>query len=102
MTTTPRTPTAIDKIAEEWVDTLAVLEPTLGTYIGRNDVNDRYGDLSPDGHEQYAAEVRKTLGALDAVSPADSVDEVTKQTSVASSGSTSSSTTRSGTSATST
>ena len=78
MTNTPRTPTAIDAVAEEWVDTLATLEPTLGTYIGRDDANDRYADLSPDGHGQYAAEVRKTLGALEALTPADPVDEVTK------------------------
>lgn len=78
MTTTPRTPTEIDKVAEEWVDTLAVLAPTLGTYIGRNDANDRYADLSPDGHDQYAAEVRKTLNTLEALEPADQVDEVTK------------------------
>ncbi|MDQ0645454.1 DUF885 domain-containing protein [Microbacterium murale] len=78
MTTTPRTPSAIDKVAEEWVDTLVDLEPTLGTYIGRNDANDRYGDLSPDGHEQHAAEVRKTLRALEDLTPADAVDEVTK------------------------
>lgn len=78
MTTTPRTSTAIDKVAEDWVDTLVALEPVLGTYIGRNDVNDRYGDLSPDGHEQYAAEVRKTIDALEALTPSDAVDEVTK------------------------
>lgn len=78
MTTTPRTPTAIDQVAEQWVDTLATLEPTLGTYIGRNEANDRYADLSPDGHDQYAAEVRKTLSVLDTLTPADPVDEVTK------------------------
>lgn len=78
MTTTPRTPTAIDKVAEEWVDTLVDLEPVIGTYIGRNDGNDRYGDLSPDGHEQYATEVRKTLNALEKLAPVDDVDEVTK------------------------
>ena len=48
---TPRTPTAIDRIAEDWVDTLVELEPTLGTYIGRTEVNDRFGDLSPAGHD---------------------------------------------------
>lgn len=78
MTTTPRTPTAIDKVADEWVDTLADLVPNVGTYIGRNDANDRHGDLSPDGQQQYAAEVRKTLSALDAAVPVDAVDEVTK------------------------
>ncbi|GGD78694.1 DUF885 domain-containing protein [Microbacterium murale] len=78
MTTTPRTPSAIDKVAEEWVDTLVELVPTVGTYIGRNDANDRYGDLSPDGQQQYANAVRKTLSALDDLTPADAVDEVTK------------------------
>lgn len=78
MTTTPRTPSAIDKVAEEWVDTLVELVPTVGTYIGRNDANDRYGDLSPDGQQQYASAVRKTLSALDDLTPADAVDEVTK------------------------
>lgn len=78
MTTTPRTPSAIDKVAEEWVDTLVELVPTVGTYIGRNDANDRYGDLSPDGQQQYANAVRKTLSALDDLTPVDAVDEVTK------------------------
>src|SRR5690606_6123765 len=71
MTATPRTPTAIDAIAEEWVDTLADLEPTLGTYIGRDDGNDRYADLSPAGHDRYIAEVRKTRAALASLEPAD-------------------------------
>ncbi|WP_460795382.1 DUF885 domain-containing protein [Microbacterium sp. GXF0217] len=78
MTTTPRTPTAIDQVAEEWVDDLAVLAPTLGTYIGRNEANDRYADLSPEGQEHYASEVRRTLAKLDALQPADAIDEVTK------------------------
>jgi hypothetical protein len=39
-----RTPTAIDQIAEEWVDTLVDLDPTVGTYIGRTEGDGRYGD----------------------------------------------------------
>ena len=78
MTQTPRTPTAIDEVADEWVDTLADLNPTLGTYIGRTEGNGRYGDLSPEGHDQYIAVVRKTRGALAALDPTDAVDEVTK------------------------
>ena len=78
MTTTPRTPTAIDQVAEEWVDDLAVLAPTLGTYIGRNEANDRYADLSPEGQDHYASEVRRTLAKLEALQPADAIDEVTK------------------------
>jgi uncharacterized protein (DUF885 family) len=78
MTDTPRTPTAIDKVAEDWVDTLAYLQPTLGTYIGRDAGNDRYADLSPEGHEQYISAVRRTRSDLAALTPADAVDVVTQ------------------------
>ncbi|MFB2599832.1 DUF885 domain-containing protein [Herbiconiux sp. P17] len=73
-----RPPTAIDAIAERWVDTVVELEPVLGTYIGRSEVNDRYGDLSPAGHERYIAAVKSVLAELAAATPADEVDEVTK------------------------
>ena len=78
MTSAPRTPSAIDKVADEWVDTIAVLAPTLGTYIGRDEVNDRFGDLSPEGHEQIASATRSTLAKLQALDPVDAIDEVTK------------------------
>ena len=76
----PRTPTTVDRIAEHWVDTLVELEPSVGTYIGRNEANDRYADYSPAGHERYIAEVRRTLADLDAATPADEVDEVDEVT----------------------
>lgn len=78
MTSAPRTPSAIDKVADEWVDTISVLAPTLGTYIGRSEANDRFGDLSPAGHEEIAAATRKTLDALTALEPIDAIDEVTR------------------------
>lgn len=78
MTSAPRTPSAIDKVAEEWVDTISVLAPTLGTYIGRSEVNDRFGDLSPAGHDEIAAATRTALDALTALEPVDPIDEVTK------------------------
>ena len=78
MTPTARTPSAIDQVAEKWVDTAAELSPTLGTYIGRNEYNDRYGDYSPEGFDQIAAEARSTLTALGALDPVDDVDVVTK------------------------
>ncbi|GGM50400.1 DUF885 domain-containing protein [Microbacterium saperdae] len=78
MTSAPRTPSAIDKVADEWVDTIAVLAPTLGTYIGRSEANDRFGDLSPAGHDEIAAATRRTLQQLDALEPSDAIDEVTK------------------------
>ncbi|MFJ4997009.1 DUF885 domain-containing protein [Microbacterium sp. NPDC088619] len=78
MTSSPRTPSAIDRVADEWVDTIAVLAPTLGTYIGRDEVNDRFGDLSPEGHEQIASATRSTLAKLEALEPVDAIDAVTK------------------------
>ncbi|UWF76566.1 MULTISPECIES: DUF885 domain-containing protein [Microbacterium] len=78
MTSETRTPTAIDAVAEEWVDTIARLVPTIGTYIGRTEHNHRFGDLSPAGHEEYAEAARAALRSLEALEPADAVDEVTK------------------------
>ncbi|MFT4157915.1 MAG: DUF885 family protein [Microbacterium sp.] len=78
MTVAHRIPSAIDAVADEWVDTIAALVPTLGTYIGRTEVNDGFGDLSPEGHEEIAAATRTTLARLQALEPVDAVDEVTK------------------------
>ncbi|MGN6218593.1 MAG: DUF885 domain-containing protein [Microbacterium sp.] len=78
MTDETRTPTQIDKIADAWVDTLAELEPTLATYIGRSEHNGRFGDYSPAGQERLAEEGRKALASLQAATPVDLVDEVTK------------------------
>ncbi|TDN92984.1 DUF885 domain-containing protein [Microbacterium sp. BK668] len=79
MTDAPRTPTSIDKIADEWVDTLAELDPSLATYIGRSEYNDRYADFSPEGTARLIDEARSTLSALEAATPVDAVDEVTKE-----------------------
>jgi uncharacterized protein (DUF885 family) len=73
-----RTPTAIDQIAEEWVDTLVDLDPTVGTYIGRAENDGRFGDYSPAGHERLITEVKKVINRLDAATPVDEVDEVTQ------------------------
>lgn len=78
MTDETRTPTQIDTIADAWVDTLAELEPTLATYIGRSEYNDRFGDYSPAGNERLMEEGRRTLAALQAAVPADDVDAVTQ------------------------
>jgi len=79
MTDAARTPTPIDTIADAWVDTLAEQLPTLATYIGRSEYNDRYGDYSPEGTDRLIADGRATLAALDAATPADAIDEVTKE-----------------------
>ncbi|WP_438353020.1 DUF885 domain-containing protein [Microbacterium sp. CJ88] len=79
MTDTSRTPTPVDAIADAWVDTIAELSPTLATYIGRSEYDDRFGDYSPAGAEAYAAEARATLAALEAAAPVDEIDRVTKE-----------------------
>ncbi|WOF21494.1 DUF885 domain-containing protein [Microbacterium betulae] len=78
MTDAVRQQTEIDRIAEGWVDTVVDLSPTLATYIGRDEANDRYDDFSPAGAERHVAEARAVLAALDAAEPADDVDRVTK------------------------
>ncbi len=79
MTDATRTPTPIDTIADAWVDTLAEQFPTLATYIGRSEYNDRYGDYSPEGMDRFIAAGRATLGELDAAVPVDAIDAVTQQ-----------------------
>lgn len=78
MTAEARTPSAIDDVAERWVDTLVDLSPVLATYIGRNEANGRLDDVSPEGHERSVAAARTALAELDALEPVDRVDEVTK------------------------
>ncbi|MDR2998913.1 MAG: DUF885 domain-containing protein [Microbacterium sp.] len=76
--TDSRTPTAIDQVAEEWVDRLVELSPVLATYIGRNEANGRLDDLSPEGHEKSVEATRRTLAALQRLEPVDHIDRVTK------------------------
>ncbi|GHD40030.1 DUF885 domain-containing protein [Mycetocola manganoxydans] len=78
MTEPTRPPSAIDAIAENWVDTLVDLDPLVGTYIGRTDANSRFGDFSPAGHERYVDEAKRALSALEAASPVDDIDAVTR------------------------
>ncbi|TFD33385.1 DUF885 domain-containing protein [Cryobacterium cryoconiti] len=77
-TDTQRTPTAIDRIAEDWVDTLVGLDPTVGTYIGRTEADGRFGDYSPDGVERSVDAARSFIVRLDAAQTVDDVDVVTR------------------------
>ena len=73
-----RTPTAIDQVAEDWVDTLVDLSPITATYIGRNEANGRLDDLSPEGHDRGIDATKRALAALEALEPSDAIDAVTK------------------------
>lgn len=73
-----RTPTAIDAIAEEWVETLAELDPDVAIWIGIPGRYSEFGDLSPAGHQALVDAGKAMLAKLSAAKPVDDVDEVTK------------------------
>ena len=73
-----RTPTAIDTIAEEWVDTELDLFPEYRVYVGRPGREGEYADYSPAGAERAIVEVRKALARIQDATPVDDIDVVTK------------------------
>ncbi|MBU4465382.1 MAG: DUF885 domain-containing protein [Actinobacteria bacterium] len=75
---TPRTPTQIDQIAEDWVTTLADLDPTVATWIGIPGRHDEYEDLSPAGHQAGVDARSAVLAKLEKAVIVDDVDWVTK------------------------
>ncbi|CAN5330591.1 DUF885 domain-containing protein [soil metagenome] len=74
----PRTPTAIDQIAEDWVDTELDLFPEYRVYLGRPGREGEYADYSPAGAEEAIAATKKALARITAATPTDAVDDVTK------------------------
>jgi uncharacterized protein (DUF885 family) len=73
-----RDTTAIDAIAEEWVETLAELNPAIATWIGLPGAHSGYADYSPDGHARIIAATRDVLARLETARVVDDVDLVTK------------------------
>lgn len=73
-----RTPTPIDAIADEWVDTQLDLYPEFRVHLGRPGREGEYADYSPAGAEQAIAAVKQTLAKIRAAEPVDEVDRVTK------------------------
>ncbi len=73
-----RQPSAVDRVAEDWVTTLVDLDPTVATYIGAPGRTDGYGDTSPAGADALADAARAARRTLDATDAVDAVDRVTK------------------------
>ncbi|WP_053383479.1 DUF885 domain-containing protein [Leucobacter celer] len=71
-----RQQTAVDRIAEAWVDTLVAHDPAIGTYIGR--ASGGLADYSPEGAGALADAQRSALAELTATAPVDPVDAVTR------------------------
>ena len=77
MTDPERRPTAIDRIAEDWVDTGVALHPEEAVLLGRAGHEGLYTDHSPDGLAADEAAERAVLARLRAAEPVDAVDAVT-------------------------
>ncbi|MBK5247983.1 MAG: DUF885 domain-containing protein, partial [Actinomycetales bacterium] len=73
-----RPTTAIDAIAEEWVTTVADLDPDIAVWIGIPGRHGEYADLSPAGHSRLVTAAKKVIAQIDATEAADDVDVVTR------------------------
>lgn len=79
-----RSPSAVDRIAERWLDTEIRLDPVLGTRVGRTggdgaDAGDGLGDYSPTGVAARSEAAADTLAEIRPAQPVDAVDAVTKR-----------------------
>jgi uncharacterized protein (DUF885 family) len=73
-----REPTAVDRIAEEWVDTTVDLHPEQAVYLGRSGHEGLFSDYSTDGLAADEAAERTLLRRLDAAVAVDESDAITK------------------------
>lgn len=74
----PRQSTPIDAIAEKWVTTMADLDPDVAVWVGIPGRLGEYADYSPAGQEAQLAAGNAVIAELEAATPIDAVDEVTK------------------------
>jgi len=72
-----RPSTAVDAVAERYLDTFAALDPCAATEMGVIGHDDDVTDYSPDGVTARVDAARSALQDLDATSPVDDVDRVT-------------------------
>jgi len=73
-----RTPTELDRIAEDWIDTLLELDPEYHVWLGRPGREGEYGDYSPEGAERGVEAARATLARVRSARAVDDVDAVTQ------------------------
>src|SRR3954464_7778922 len=72
-----RQPTAVDAVAERYLETFASLDPCAATEMGIVGHDDDVTDYSPDGVAARVDAARSALRDLGATSPVDEVDRVT-------------------------
>jgi uncharacterized protein (DUF885 family) len=72
-----RTPTAVDAVAEGFLDQSAALDPIEATSCGGPAPDDRLPEFTPEWWESVSELRRRTLAELAAAEPVDSTDRVT-------------------------
>ncbi|MGU3294474.1 DUF885 domain-containing protein [Williamsia sp. M5A3_1d] len=82
-TETPRTPTEIDAIAEDFLARSCAADPVFASDVGVTDHDDQLTDHSPDAVADRTATAREALRRLAAARPVDDVDRVTVATMTA-------------------
>lgn len=75
--TTTRTPTAVDALADAYLDESAALNPMLATYLGILGHDAELPDISPGWLASVSDLRQRTLAAVATTEPADSNDRVT-------------------------
>ncbi|HMR49177.1 MAG TPA: DUF885 domain-containing protein [Arachnia sp.] len=73
-----RVPTALDRIADAYVQELARLSPMLATDLGVEGDHGALDDFSPEGLRAKADATRATLRQVERAEPVDEVDAVTR------------------------
>ncbi len=73
-----RSATAVDAVAEAWVDTELDLSPELRVYLGRPGREGEFSDYSPAGRERAYVAAKDALAKIEDTTAADDVDVVTK------------------------
>lgn len=76
-TTSPRTPTPVDAIAEQHFDAVMANSPIEATYLGVDVRQDKLDDFSPEGYRARADLARATLAQLATAEPVDDIDRIT-------------------------
>jgi uncharacterized protein (DUF885 family) len=72
-----RSPTAVDALAEQYLDRHAALDPIMASSIGLAGYDEDWPDLSPAGLDAVDALMQQTLRELSGVRAVDDVDRVT-------------------------
>ena len=72
-----RQPTAVDQIADAYLDRMVELSPSFATYVGRPGSEHLLDDESPEAAELYHSERQKVLAKLAQATPVDDTDRVT-------------------------